>query len=213
MLFQKRKAESASPFAQTLPLPEPAPPSIGDMVAQFDYHERMCNDAIQRQEDISRRFRYAGTSSASPDVVLQGVNDDPDATASGAIIPRNKLKLSDIAFGDFRDMADMAARVVPGGFPISTKRFILNVCSAEFEDIEVIETEIRLLKSQMADLERKIMNATPDNIIEATRKLKFMVAMMLDGTEIEQDYFAYLVEECADIIDEKLCALSLTVNA
>ena len=40
-----------------------------------------------------------------------------------------------------------------------------------------------------------------------------MVAMMLDGTEIDQDYFAYLVEECADIIDEKLCALSLTVNA
>ena len=213
MLFHTRKAESASPFAQTLPVPEPAPPTIGDMIAQFDYHERLCNDAIQRQEDISRRFRYAGNTNASPDVVLQGVNDDPVATTSGAIIPRNKLKLSDIDFGDFREMADMAARVLPSGFPISTKRFILNACSAEFEDIEGIESEIRLLKSQMADLERKIMNATPDNIIEATRKLKFMVAMMLDGTEIEQDYFAYLVEECADIIDEKLCALSLKVNA
>lgn len=212
MLFQKRKAESASPFAQTLPVTEPAPPTIGDMIAQFEYHERMCNDAIQRQEDISRRFRYAGTTNASPDVVLQGVNDDPVATASGAIIPRSKVKLSDIEFGDFREMADMAARVVPSGFPISTKRFILNACSAEFEEIEVIENEIRLLKSQMADLERKIMNATPENIIEATRKLKFMVSMMLDGTEIDQDYFAYLVEECADIIDEKICALTLKVN-
>jgi hypothetical protein len=53
----------------------------------------------------------------------------------------------------------------------------------------------------MRELEDRILQAVPTCLEDVSAKLKFAVALMLDGQEIETDYFAWLVEECAQVMD------------
>ena len=61
-------------------------------------------------------------------------------------------------------------------------------------------------------LETQILQYLPHCLEDVSAKLKFVVSLMLDGQEIETDYFAFLVEECAEVMDGSIGHLRVAAS-
>jgi len=172
-------------------------PSIAELIKQYDYVEKMCEDAIEEQEKIARRF-YA-TQHTGP-----SLESDPVEVKSGDMRSRASMSISDIAFKDFQQLHRLAQAVVPKGLPNANRRFIMNACSPAFVEIEDLEEMIKLNRYRRSIIEQDILDQAPTSTAEAVIKLKFMSSLMLDGGSLEVDFFAYLVEECAFVIANEM---------
>jgi hypothetical protein len=157
--------------------------TVSALVAQYDEVEGVCEKAIGLQEQLARTI-YA-----------QRTED----LCTGATLP-----ISAVAFGEFRHMHDLARRVVPEGLPNASRRFVMKARSPGLVEIEDLEETIRLARCRMGILEQDILNLTPASAQDAAVKLKFMSSLMLDGGNLDVDFFAYLVEECAFVIASHL---------
>ncbi len=165
--------------------PETAPSqTVSALVAQYDEVESACETAIGQQEQIARRIYAAHTEHLS----------------AGAPV-------SDLAFDDFRHMHELARKVVPSGLPNAGRRFVMKAQSPSLTQIEDLEETIRLCRCRMAVYEQDILNLAPVSAQDAAVKLKFMASLMLDGGNLEVDFFAYLVEERAFVIAAQLTCL------
>ena len=166
--------------------------ALSEKIAQYDYLEHLLEDLIVEQETLSRQF-YAKHREAETDQV---------ALDSGEMVARDTLTITDLSFQDFKQLSDLAKRVVPEGLPNAHRRFVLKACSPEMVAIEDLEEMIKLYRYRMGVAEQDILDHRPTSILEATAKLRFMSSLMLDGLDIKHDYFFYLVEECAMIIEK-----------
>lgn len=166
--------------------------ALSEKIAQYDYLEHLLEDLIVEQETLSRQF-YAKHREAETDQV---------ALDSGEMVARDSLTITDLSFQDFKQLSDLAKRVVPEGLPNAHRRFVLKACSPEMVAIEDLEEMIKLYRYRMGVAEQDILDHRPTSILEATAKLRFMSSLMLDGLDIKHDYFFYLVEECAMIIEK-----------
>jgi hypothetical protein len=179
-------AISVLPPLQPGPVDEGAvPQTVANLVALYDEIEQLCESAISRQEGLARQL-YA----VRPDA--------PSACTAPAI--------SDLDFDDFRHKHALAAKVVPGGLLNASRRFMMTAHAPCLVEIEDLEEAIRLLRCRMGVVEQDILNLTPGSALDAATKLKFMASLMLDGGNLDVDYFAYLVEECAFIVANQLPA-------
>lgn len=166
--------------------------ALSEKIAQYDYLEHLLEDLIVEQETLSRQF-YAKHRETETDQV---------ALDSGEMVARDSLTITDLSFQDFKQLSDLAKRVVPEGLPNAHRRFVLKACSPEMVAIEDLEEMIKLYRYRMGVAEQDILDHRPTSILEATAKLRFMSSLMLDGLDIKHDYFFYLVEECAMIIEK-----------
>jgi hypothetical protein len=171
--------------------------TIVSLIQQYDYVEKLCEVAIGQQEDISRQFYATQHTGIAPDKDLVEVK-------SGDMRPRADMSISDISFKDFQQLHRLAQTVVPNGLPNASRRFVLNACTPAFVEIEDLEEMIKLYRYRMSIIEQDILDHTPTSSAEAVTKLKFMSSLMLDGGNLEVDFFAYLVEECAFVIANNL---------
>jgi hypothetical protein len=64
----------------------------------------------------------------------------------------------------------------------------------------------------MRVLESRILQFLPQSLEDVSAKLKFVVSLMLDGQEIETEYFAFLVEECAEVMDGSIGHLRVAAS-
>jgi hypothetical protein len=149
--------------------------TVATLIAQYEKVEGLCEKAIERQEGLARQI-YAEPARG----------DDPAP--------------SEIGFGEFRQMHALARKVVPGGLPNASRRFVMKARAPGVVEIEELEETIRLCRGRMTAIEQDILNLAPASVEDATAKLKFMASLMLDGGNLEVDFFAYLVEECAFVI-------------
>lgn len=168
--------------------------TLADLIAQHSYMEKLCEGALTEQDELAHRF-YSSAAASAKDLV---------EVKSGRMEPRNQLSISDLAFDDFRQVNRLARKVVPQGLPNANSRFMINACTPEFEQIEYLEESIKIYRYQMTLIEQEILESVPPSKGEAVAKLKFMANLMVDGGEIETDYFAYLVDECASVIGAHL---------
>lgn len=159
--------------------------TVSALVAHYDEVESVCEKAIGLQEQLARRFYAART----------------EDLCTGESLP-----IGEIAFGEFRRMHDLAQKVVPEGLPNASRRFMMQARSPDLVEIEDLEESIRLCRCRMGILEHDILNLTPASAQDAAVKLKFMSSLMLDGGNLDVDFFAYLVEECAFVIAGQLAA-------
>jgi hypothetical protein len=179
--------------------PEPSQ-TIFSLIEQFDYVERLCEEALGRQEQIARQY-YATQEAA------KAASHDMVEVKSGDMQARADMSISDIAFKDFKQLHRLAQSVVPSGLPKANRRFIVNACTPGFVEIEDLEEMIKLYRYRMSVIEQDILEKVPSSVAEAVAKLNFMSSLMLDGGNIEVDFFAYLVEECASVIASKMSGL------
>ncbi|OCX63080.1 hypothetical protein BFP70_12755 [Thioclava sp. SK-1] len=75
------------------------------------------------------------------------------------------------------------------------------VSMTKLAEIEELETEIRIYRYQLETLESVIYETEPTNMPEALAKLRFISRLVVDGVEFEADFFAFMIEECADIAE------------
>ncbi|MBW7921573.1 MAG: hypothetical protein H3C51_05665 [Rubellimicrobium sp.] len=173
----------------------PSNPVIGDLIAEYTYVETLCEEAIARLEELTRKY-YS--------IKLCRSADEMVAVKSGEIIPRSEMSASDIPFKDFRHLYRLAEKLVPDGLPNANRRFTINACSLDFIEIDDLENTIMAHQSRMNLVEQEILDTPPLTPVAAVEKLKFMSVLMLDNHNLEVDYFAYLVEECAHVIAREL---------
>ncbi|WP_444452309.1 hypothetical protein ACTTAI_14945 [Rhodobacter capsulatus] len=191
---KKHEMKEAQPVAVAAAVEQQEQLGLSEKIAQYDYLEHLLEDLIVEQETLSRNF-YAKQREAE-------ANGDSVALASGEMVARDEMTITDISFPDFKQLSDLAKRVVPNGLPNAHRRFVLKACSPEMVAIEDLEEMIKLYRYRMGAAEQDILDHRPKTVLEATAKLRFMSSLMLDGLDIKHDYFFYLVEECAMIIEK-----------
>lgn len=166
--------------------------SIADHIRAYERLEGMCDDAITRQETLSRSV--LGRLALAPALSDQGSDLACALSAEGS-------RLTTRPFEEFRGAVDLAQKCIRNALPMATRRFIENLDRSEVVAIETLESEVARLRAEMRRQEEHILQCLPQCLEDVSAKLKFVVSLMLDGQEIETEYFAYLVEECADVMD------------
>jgi hypothetical protein len=172
-------------------------PNLLSLMSQYEYVEKLCEEAIERQEQFARsnykNLCATGTfAERFPEVIVA----DPVSASRTSVV--------DLPFADVRNLNRIARGIIPAGMPHANRRFLMNARQPEIAAIEEVEEEIKLLRFRMTRIEEQILDATPRSVEEAVEKLKFISSLMLDGGTIEIDLFAYLVEECAFVVSETI---------
>lgn len=165
-------------------------------IEYFTLLEETCDTAIQEQDDLIRQITRR---------IPEGSASDTDKDSCVPLIsvaaPRSDLNASDLPYEDYRQVAELANKVIAKQMPMATKRFMSQAGRHEIDQIEDLEAEIEHLRQMMRNVEMQILNQTPWTVEEVVAKLKFVTALMLDGGEVEIDFFVYLVEECACVLE------------
>ena len=186
--------ETIAPDAQA------ASQTIFSLIEQFDYVETLCEEALTRQDELARQYYVAqqGNVALASDLV---------EVKTGGLQERADMSIRDMSFKEFKQLHRLAQSVVPGGLPKASRRFVVNACTPGFVEIEYFEETIKLYRYRMSIIEQDILDHVPVSAQEAVAKLNFISSLMLDGGNIEVDFFAYLVEECAFVIASKMTGL------
>ena len=161
--------------------------------------ETLYEEALERQEAISRKYsRSAGVGNDSS--YFGSTHAGTVMLENGDLRKRDEMYISDLPRATFRTLAQSAARRVPVGMSNATRRFILNICSPMANEFDEIETELLVLRYRLSHLEDEILDIEPSNMNECKAKLRFMSGMMLNGCEIDQIDFGYLLDEIAQAV-------------
>ena len=175
--------------------------SISDQIRIFEALEIQCDAALTRQERLSRAV-FAGQP-------LRRMVEDHDRTGPQA--PESG-RMTGRPFGEFRGAVELAQKCIRNALPLTTRRFIENLDRPEGAEIEILDAEIVRLQTEMRVLESRILQFLPQSLEDVSAKLKFVVSLMLDGQEIETEYFAFLVEECAEVMDGSIGHLRVAAS-
>lgn len=166
--------------------------SISDHIRVYELLERQWDEAMARQESLSRSV-FGRPSPLQPD-------DDQGDDASRPA-PTGATRMAARPFEEFRGAVELAQKCIRNALPLTTRRFIENLDRSEVAEVETRERQIARLEVEMRAQEEHILNYLPLSLEDVSAKLKFLVSLMLNGPEIETDYFAFLVEECAEVMD------------
>ncbi|TCM87992.1 hypothetical protein [Rhodovulum steppense] len=164
---------------------------LQSLILDYEYFEKLCAEAIEEQADLCRRIarRAAASQNAGPETrpitgVAEAAPRDDGPPTPARIAQRSML----------------ARNALGTALPLRGKSVVLNGSEADLRDLDAIESRIMLLKYQMQELEHTILETRPTHARAASTKLKFMVALLMSAPHFEKDYFAYLVEECAQVV-------------
>jgi hypothetical protein len=159
--------------------------------------EQKCDDLIQKQDDIIRSvMRHVPRTNAFGDT--DGfLGAQPDEAGQPGLV-----STADMPFDEFKQVAKLANKVVTKQMPMATNRFMRQAGPTQVDAIENLEIDIGVVRQHMTNVEVQILDTVPKTMDGVAAKLKFMSMLMLDGNDIEVDYFAYLVEECAEILSD-----------
>jgi hypothetical protein len=158
--------------------------------------EEKCDALIQEQDDIIRSvMRHVPRSSDAGSA--DGFYSAQPAAEHPALV-----STADMPYEEFHEVAKLANKVVPKHMPMATNRFMRQAGSAQIDAIENLEIDIGVVRQHMTNVEVQILDTVPKSTDDIAAKLKFMSMLMLDGNDMEVEYFAYLVEECAEVLQD-----------
>ncbi|WP_273522925.1 hypothetical protein [Rhodosalinus sediminis] len=75
---------------------------------------------------------------------------------------------------------------------------------SQLERLEEQDVKISLFQYHLEVLERRILETQPQDSDNALKKMKFIASLIIDGHDLDVDYFAYLIQECAEACEEQL---------
>ncbi|GAA0291334.1 hypothetical protein [Rhodovulum strictum] len=162
------------------------------LILDYGYFEQLCAEALEEQSEmgrrISRRTATARPTEGTTTSLFPGAAEAAPA-GTGPLSPDRVARRSMLARNTFGS-----------ALPLHGKSVVMNGSDRDIRELDAIESRIMLLKYQMQELENAILETRPTNARDASTKLKFMVALLMSATHFEKDYFAYLVEECAEVV-------------
>jgi hypothetical protein len=107
-------------------------------------------------------------------------------------------------FSDFRRAMSLLHRSGQADGPVAARRIAGNLSPRDTTRIEALEAAAARAADTLSGIEAEVLDTPPATLAEATAKLRFLSSLMLTGGSLEVDYFAWLVDECARIIDAGL---------
>lgn len=160
--------------------------SIIELVRMHTQFESQCEIHIEQQEMITRQLMWRQQ--------LSGLNVPKffPPSESGSDSPVEQTP----GFDEYRRRHAVASAMNQSGLPVTKRRFVISATDDEINEIEDLEEKIQRERAWMSAVEQALFDCVPRNGSEAIAKLKFLTNLMVDGGEVEQDYFAYLVAEC-----------------
>lgn len=164
--------------------------SLSDLIRAYERLEKQWDDAITRQESLRRSLQ-----------VRRGPDLQPDGVAALGARPAGADRITARPFEEFRDAVELAQKCIRNALPLTTRRFIENLDRPEISEFDALDRQITRLTAEMQAQEAQILEFLPQSLEDVSAKLKFVVSVMLDGQPVETDYIAFLVEECAEVMD------------
>lgn len=172
MIHSRVPPDVGPPQPGTTPA-EGAPTSLAELIRLHGALEAELDAATVRRGQIARSV-YLRTDAATP--------------------PPLSLQV-------FRERRSLAADALKPGMALFARRFVSRLDERAAAALQEIERRSQELHGQMAVAEEEILSRRPANPAEAIAKLHFIAACLIDSQELEQDYFAYLVGECAEVLE------------
>lgn len=177
--------------------------SLSDLIRTYARLEQQWDEAITRQDALHRS--------------LQGRQARDMQPANVAHLPMRSVsadagRLTARPYEEFRDAVELAQKCIRNALPLTTRRFIENLDRPEISELEALDRQITRLKAEMHAQEAQILEFLPQSLEDVSAKLKFVVSVMLDGQPVENDYIAFLVDECAEVMDGKIGHLRRAVS-
>ena len=167
------------------------------LIEHFEVVEKLCETAITHQDEIGREIFRSGI-----DAQISNMCNEPQDQDGAACFKYGEKTFSSMSFSDFKNLNRLARDIAPGRLPNAMRRTVVYGNRSAFSQLEVLERQIEGYQFEMRELEQKILDEPPCSPAEAIAKLKFISSLILDGAEIDIDYFAYTVEECAYILND-----------
>ncbi len=96
------------PVETVAPEAQAASQTIFSLIEQFDYVEKLCEEALTRQDELARQYYAAQQGSVA-------LANDLVEVKTGDMRVRADMSISDISFKDFKQLHRLAQSVVPGG--------------------------------------------------------------------------------------------------
>ncbi len=111
-------------------------------------------------------------------------------------------RLTDLSLADFRERRSLVAGAIHAGLATSARDFVARLTARETRELQLIERRLARLQYRLQETEREILERRPATVEGAVAKLRFISACLIDSQDLDQDHFAYLVEECAEVLAE-----------
>lgn len=159
--------------------------------------ERKCDALLQRQDGIARDI-YLATDWART----------PGQSIGEAFFEKSPRITSD----DFQQLSQLASHILPENFPVLRRKFVLNGCTRPVGELEKIEQAVKVIQLKMREIESEILEHMATTFDEVITKMRFIVGLLLDGAEMDTAYFAFQIEECADVLCSVVSYDSSTSN-
>lgn len=172
------------------------PMNLKSAISCFVSIEAKYDQAVQDQDALIR-----GVTRRIPVPKTPHEAKDPLVPLTLSPTTQAEFRTPGLPYAEFRKAAEVANKVIEKQMPMATKRFMSQAGRYEIDQIEQLEVNITILRQHMRNVELQIMSYTPRSSMDVVLKLKFLTALMLDGGEVETDYFAYLIEECAEVLE------------
>ncbi len=104
-------------------------------------------------------------------------------------------------FSDFRRAMSLLHRTGQADRPVAARRVAGALSPRDAARVEALEAAAAHAADRLSMIEGQALETPPATAREATAKLRFLSALMLAGGPVEVDYFAWLVDECARVIE------------
>jgi hypothetical protein len=128
------------------------------------------------------------------------VDTDPLISALLADRAAPRASANPPGFSDFRRAMSILHREGQVSRPVTGRRIAGNLSRRDADRIEALEAAAARALDRLAAIEAAVLETPPASTVEAVAKLRFLSALLLTGGSLEIDYFAWLVDECAQAI-------------
>lgn len=202
-----RKKTLTSAIDQAL---APSGESIIELTREYWHFERALEDATNDLEALARRVAH-DAEKALRETEQQEFEPERKLTAQKVTYASDEVdRKSFLGQPDYVDSAvgrrraSIVRRFCLPAAVLSPKLKLEPSLDAQLEELEEHEAKISLLRYHLQVLEQRILELRPPDADNALKKLKFISALVIDGKEFDMDYFAYLIQECAETCEEVL---------
>jgi hypothetical protein len=163
--------------------------SIAALLQDYATLENECDIAISTMERLSQTL------------VLDLINAPQSIGQTTELTGLETNCDKEVSFRQVRFRARFADTALSRALPLKRKRVLLSVLGSGFDDIESLRAKIEVLRARLLAVESDIYNATPTCVRDSVQKIRFLTAILLNGDDLDVDFYAFLVDECAQIIE------------
>lgn len=190
---------------------EPKDESVIELTHQYWHFVQALDEATKELEEMAQRLtRQADLSARKDDEQIVKAEELTQAVRQAVAVtedPANRQPPQEHHYTSAeagRHRASLVRRFKLPASLLSKKMECDPSIDSQLERLEEQDMKISLFQYHLEVLERRILEIQPQDSDNALKKMKFIASLIIDGHDLDVDYFAYLIQECAEACEEQL---------